>query len=184
MNINKINPISSAYNKSAFQDKSNKKQTFSDTVLSKRAAQVSDMQKQLDDMNKDRIKSSIYNKMLAGGELTDDELKHLQSTDIELYNQAVKIKNERIAYRKALENCRTKEDVEKLHNMQMQGFINKARAISTNSNISKERKQQLLDYNEMHRNALINVYTKFLDTQKFRKLPDIALGARETAEEK
>jgi len=71
--------------------------------------------KQNNEIKKATTLECITNKMKFGKRLTRDEMEFLKIHNPELYSKAVKIEMEREEYRRALRNCKTKEEARNLH---------------------------------------------------------------------
>lgn len=95
-------------------------------------------------MRESNVISTIDGKLQAGQKITDEELEYLRVNSPDLYKKAVEAAMEREQYKKALEKCRTKEDVERLNSNKMQGFLSETKAIRGNPNIPQGKKLDLL----------------------------------------
>ena len=114
--------------------------------------------------------SSIYGKLMSGQELSPSELEYLRKHSPDLYEKAVKIKQERAEYKRELANCRSKEDVERLRQSKLLGFASEARAISR-AKIPPEEKREKLEFLTMRMNAVLNEHHKFTQSAEYQKLP-------------
>ena len=133
--------------------------------------QMKQMREEAARIRKSNIISSIDAKLKGGGELTSDELEYLKENSPELYREAVEIARERQAYKKALENCRTKEDVAKLNSNKMNSALNLARTISSNANIPKIKRQQLMEKILKTVMGIQAEHVKFIKTPRYTDLP-------------
>lgn len=64
---------------------------------------------------KDNKMSSIRNLLNAGKRLTGDEKEYLRKHDHELYQQAMAIEEEQRSFKRAMERCKTKDEVNNLY---------------------------------------------------------------------
>lgn len=110
-------------------------------------------------------------KLKSGGELTDEELEYLKTKNPELYNKAIEIKRERAAYKKQLENCKTKEDVEELRANKLQRFTSEIKSIKSNPNIGEGKKLELIEQIGRRFMGIMNEHNKFVGTTKYKELP-------------
>jgi len=132
---------------------------------------IADMKKRLAEMEKSNKISSIDAKLKAGKRLSASEMDFLRKNVPELYKKAVQIEKEREEYRRALENCRTKEDVARLNMSRMQQFLTEAKAISSNPNIPEAKKQELLEFIAMRVMATMSEHTEFINSPEYQALP-------------
>lgn len=116
--------------------------------------------------------ATIHGKLMTGAKLTKEELEYVREKNPEMYEQAVKAEREREQYKKELENCRTKEDVERLHQRKLHQFATEAKAISSNPNIPKAKKIELLQTLNMRMNATLDERAAFMNTKEYFQLPE------------
>lgn len=129
------------------------------------------LQEQLESTNKSNILAAIDGKLKAGGELTKEELEYLKANNPQLYEEAMEIKREREAYKHALKNCKTKDEVERLNTNKMNQFLSQAKTISSNPNLSKGEKKAQLE-KILRRVMGIRVeHNRFIQTKEFQDLP-------------
>jgi len=125
-----------------------------------------------EDQRRSQAIASIHGKMMAGKELSKDEMEYLRANNPELYQKAVDIQKERELYKQELASCRSKEDVEKLKQRRLHQFASEAKAISSNPNIPKAKKLELLEFLTMRMNGIINDHAKFIESREYQALPD------------
>ena len=104
--------------------------------------------KQNNEMKKATTLECITNKIKFGKRLTRDEMEFLKIHNPELYARAVKIEMEREEHRRALKNCKTKEEARNLN-------------IATAFN-KKDVELKL---------ALFDEFTEFVKSSEFDELP-------------
>ena len=119
------------------------------------------LNKQLNETNKANSLKRIENKLRSGDRLSVTEKKYLRDNAPDLYEKAVKIEREREDYRKALERCKTKEEAHALHLSTMQMHISEALAISGNSSIPKEQKEEQMAFAGMKIAAANKEYAEY-----------------------
>ena len=101
------------------------------------------IQQQVDeDRGKDKLRS-IKAKLEAGGKLTGEERKYLQSKDPEAYQELEDQEREQKEYERALKRCKTKEDVQRLKASRVGAALTKLKAIENNPNIPLEKKLKI-----------------------------------------
>jgi len=132
---------------------------------------ITQLKEQAENLRKSNLKSSIDGKLKAGLSLTTGELDYIRSNEPDLYQKALEIERERKQYRKELESCKTKEDVERLKSRKMQGFITEANSIKSNPNIPIEKKIERLEQISRRMMAINNEHGSFIKTTKYAKLP-------------
>jgi hypothetical protein len=126
--------------------------------------------KQIEDSQKQWRIYSIVSKLKSGMKLSGSDMEYLKTHAPALYEEAVKIEKEREEYRRELEQCRTKEEVQRLNTQKMQQYLSEAKAIS-NSNIPAEKKQEMLDVICMRMAAIRNEHNEFIQTPEYQMLP-------------
>lgn len=133
--------------------------------------QIEQFKRQMEDIRKGKAMASIDGKLMAGGLLTDDELEYLRINNPELYQKAVEIRREREQYKKELQNCKTKDDVEKLNTRKMQGFVSEVHTINANPNITSGKKRELLEQITRRMMGVMSEHTTFIKSKEYSHLP-------------
>lgn len=152
----------------AFQsNRINKKEKENLTPIEREIQDIKD--KILENKKADKI-SSIDNKLKSGEELTKEEIEYLKKENPELYDEFVEIKKEREKYKKELEQCRTKEDVEKLRNDKMQEFNFKLTSIER-SGLSQTQKKESFEKLQRRFMGIFSEHNKFTESEKYQELP-------------
>jgi hypothetical protein len=134
--------------------------------------QIAAFKQQLKEHKQAQTMSGIQGKMKAGLRLSANEMEYLRANAPLEYEKAKQIEREREEYKRELERCRTKEDVDKLNQRKMQQFVTEARAVSHNPNIPHEKKQELLEFIGMRMMATMNEHYRFIKTPEYKELPD------------
>lgn len=153
------------------QRKQNATLPQSDEVRMEHQRQIDQISEDLKAFQEDNKLSAIDAKLRAGDELTDDELEYLKQKNPDLYQKAIEIKQERKEYKKELEQCKTKDEVEELQSRKMQQFMVEIKAIKKTPNISEEKKKELLEQISRRIMGIYKEYTKFVNSDEYKKLP-------------
>lgn len=132
---------------------------------------IASLQKQAEDVRKSNIISNIDGKLKAGAEITDDELEYLRVNSPELYKKALEVKREREEYKRELERCRTKEDVERLNARKLQNFMSETNSIRANPNIGEGKKVELLEQILRRMTGIQSEHKAFLKSKSYSDLP-------------
>lgn len=114
---------------------------------------------------------SVHQKLMAGKPLSDEDLAWLKENDPIQYQKALLIKAEREAYKKELERCRSKEEVQKLKQRKMEQFVAEANSIQSSS-MSQDDKIKAMQFLEMRRAAIENEHKTFVETERYKLLPE------------
>lgn len=114
---------------------------------------------------------SAFLKMKMGHPLSDNEMKLLAKHAPELYKKAVQIKQEREQYRKELEQCQSKEDVQKVRERKFMQFSAEVSAIQ-HSSMSKADKMAAMEFIAMRMTNVENEMQSFMATSRYQRLPE------------
>ena len=147
-----------------------KKQAIKQEEKSPKQQQIEQIGRDMAQIRESNKIAALDGKLKGGGELSDEELAYLKEKNPELYQKAVEIKEERKAYRKELENCRSKEDVEKLHTRKLQHFAAQTKTIRENSNISDGKKREMLEQVLRRMAGIAAEHAKFIASEKGRAI--------------
>ena len=129
------------------------------------------LQDQLESTNKSNILAAIDGKLKAGGELTKEELEYLKVHNPKLYEEAMEIKREREAYKHALKNCKTKDEVERLNTNKLNQFLGEAKAIRNNPNLPKGVKVAQLEKILRRVMGIQTEHNRFIQSKAYQDLP-------------
>ncbi len=146
------------------------------------AKQIQKYKEDLQKMRESRQMSSIDAKLKAGGLLTPEEITYLQQKCPQKYKEYVELKNEREAYKRQMESCKTKEDVEKLKMAKMNGFLAEAKSVKNNPNIPEGQKRALMEKILRRTMGIQDEYMEFVRSGKYKALPTEEELAEETKE--
>ncbi len=139
--------------------------------MSPQERQIQQYKEDLEKMREGRQMSDIDTKLKSGGTLTPEEITYLQRNCPEKYKEYVEIKNEREAYKRQMESCKTKEDVEKLKMNKMSSFLAEAKSVMNNPNIPKGKKLGLMEKILRRVMGMEKEYVKFVNSGRYQSLP-------------
>lgn len=122
------------------------------------------------DMSKQAKLKAITAKLKGGMRLTPSELAYVKETNPELYQKIQELENERAAYKKKLENCKTKDEVSAIQAEELGKLANEAQTISNNPNIPLSKKIELMDGIQMRVGALQDEHTTFVKSENYQRL--------------
>ena len=116
--------------------------------------------------------ADLYAKIQSGSELTNEEMEFLRKNNPDLYS---KLRNQEIedeAFKKKLENCKSKEDVQKAKLDKMNQALSKMKTVSNNPNISDD--QKLAIFSEVNAEVLRcnKITDEFIQSGDYSRLPD------------
>ena len=139
--------------------------------MSPQERQIQRYKEDIERMREGRQMSDIDAKLKAGGTLTPEEITYLQRNCPEKYKEYVEIRNEREAYKRQMESCKTKEDVEKLKMNKMSSFLAEAKSVMNNPNIPKGKKLGLMEKILRRVMGIEKEYVKFVNSGRYKNLP-------------
>lgn len=146
------------------------------------ARQIQKYKEDLQQMRESRQMASIDAKLKAGGLLTPEEITYLQQKCPQKYKEYMELKNERETYKRQMESCKTKEDVEKLKMAKMNGFLAEAKSVKNNPNIPKGQKKAIMEKILRRTMGIQDEYMEFVRSGKYQALPTEEELAEETKE--
>lgn len=133
--------------------------------------QLQDFKEQAEQMRKSQKHANIDAKLAAGEELTPEEIEYLRQNNPQALKDYEDTQKERESYKRALRNCRTKEEVERLKYTKMGQFMAEAKKISSNACIPKGKKVALLKRILQQATAVEDEHREFLKTSRYASLP-------------
>ena len=133
--------------------------------------QLQDFREQAEQMRKSQKHANIDAKLAAGEELTPEEIEYLRQNNPQALKDYEDTQRERESYKRALRNCRTKEEVERLKYTKMGQFMAEAKKISSNACIPKGKKVALLKRILQQATAVEDEHKEFLKTSRYASLP-------------
>ena len=129
-------------------------------------------QQEADDIRENRKPAGIDAKLEAGETLTPEEIDYLRKNNPEALKEYEEIQRERESYRKALQRCRSKEEVERLKMTKTSQFMAATKDISNNANIPKGEKIKLLKKILMKEAGVDVEHNEFIKTLQYVQLPE------------
>lgn len=133
--------------------------------------QLQDFREQAEQMRKSQKHANIDAKLAAGDKLTPEEIEYLRQNNPQALRDYEETQRERENYKRALRNCRTKEEVERLKYAKMGQFMAEAKKISSNACIPKGKKVALLKRILQQATAVEDEHKEFLKTSRYAGLP-------------
>lgn len=133
--------------------------------------QLQDFREQAEQMRKSQKHANIDAKLAAGEELTPEEIEYLRQNNPQALKDYEDTQKERESYKRALRNCRTKEEVERLKYTKMGQYMAEAKKISSNACIPKGKKVALLKRILQQATAVEDEHKEFLKTSRYASLP-------------
>ncbi|MCM1568969.1 MAG: hypothetical protein NC081_05920 [Roseburia sp.] len=88
--------------------------------------------------------ASLDAKLKSGAKLTPEEIEYLRRNSPETLKEYEEAQRERENYKRQLRNCDSKEETQQLKLSKMGQFLSRCKEISTNPNIPKSKKLELL----------------------------------------
>ncbi len=131
---------------------------------------VSAFLKSDNDFFKTKKIEDIKNKMKSGKRLSHDEKEFLRINDPALYEKAIKIEKERDEFRRALANCKTKEEAMRLKTSKSLELKTEADAMSVKSKDGKELGD--LDFIAMRMMAIFDEFADFVKSEEYSDIPN------------
>ncbi len=141
------------------------------TEMTAEERQLQDFREQAEQMRKSQKHANIDAKLAAGEELTPEEIEYLRQNNPQALKDYEDTQRERENYKRALRNCRTKEEVERLKYTKMGQFMAEAKKISSNACIPKGKKVALLKKILQQATAVEDEHKEFLKTSRYASLP-------------
>lgn len=138
--------------------------------------------KDLAEMRKNNKMSAIASKVNSGDELSAEDLDYLRQNSPELYQEYLEIQREKEAYKKQLENCKTKEEVERLQFTKLSECLSSVKNISSNANIPDSTKMALLGKILGKILAMREVQLEFERSLTYQSLEEEKVEETETSE--
>ena len=132
---------------------------------------IAQLQKQNAEAEKNARLTRIDNKMKTGEKLSSSDMEYLRKHSPTMYEKAVKIAREREEYRKALENCKTKEEAHQLNMSRMGQLLSEAKAVANNPNIPEDKKLELMEEIAGRAMAMSSEFAEFIVKEKYASLP-------------
>ena len=129
-------------------------------------------QEQISQMHESNFQQELQAKLVSGQELTPEEEQYLEKVNPDALKEHEKLKEEVAAYRKQLQNCRTKKDVEKLKLYKMGQFMSEVKTVSNDPHIPKAKKKALLEQILKRTYAIEKEHNDYTKTPEYQTKPD------------
>lgn len=129
-------------------------------------------QQQISQMHESNFQQELQAKLDSGQELTPEEEQYLEKVNPDALKEHEKLKEEVAAYRKQLQNCRTKKDVEKLKLYKMGQFMSEVKTISNDPLIPKAKKKAMLEQILKRTYAIEKEHNDYTKTPEYQAKPD------------
>lgn len=143
---------------------------------------LQNFQEQAEEIQKSRENAKISAKIKSGGTLTPEEEQYLKQNNPGALKEYEEIKKERESYERQLENCRTKEETERLKLQKMGSFLAQAKSISNNPYIPKGKKAALLGKILAQVTNVAQAHEEFVRSAAYQNLPSEEELAEEAKE--
>jgi len=144
------------------------------------SAAKSEDSKRADDFIIAKRIEDIKNKMKAGRRLSHDEKEFLRIHSPDLYEKAMKIERERDEFRRALANCKTKEEARRLQTSKALEL--QAEAQASAANLKNGNGKDESEFIAMRMMAIFDEYADFAKTKEYEELENEYEEMREEAE--
>ena len=129
-------------------------------------------QEQISQMHESNFQQELQAKLDSGQELTPEEEQYLEKVNPDALKEQEKLKEEVAAYRKQLQNCRTKKDVEKLKLYKMGQFMSEVKTVSNDPHIPKAKKKAMLEQILKRTYAIEKEHNDYTKTPEYQAKPD------------
>lgn len=103
----------------------------------------------------------IRNKLKAGKRLSTSELQYLRESAPDLYEQAARIDQQQKAFERALKQCRTEEEVNRVLTSQMQITSGMVPAVHAQQNGEEQARVSDAEFSEMYTAAIERTHRSF-----------------------
>ena len=133
---------------------------------------IQEFEKQLKDLRHSAMISSIRSKAMSGTRLSPDEKAYLRKHDPEQYDKVVRAERERDDFKKRLQRCRSKEEVEQVKQQKMSMFCSEVSAVSNNAAIPDAKMQEIIEGICMRMAGVLKEDAAYRASSEYQSLPD------------
>ncbi len=147
------------------------KERYGNTQQGRDALGILQFREQMEQINQNRDRAAIDAKLQSGTELTPEEIAYLKAHDPQAYNAYEEMKLKQKAYEKQLENCETKEEVEKVKQVKMGEFLAQVKEVANNSVIPEGQKLAMIEKIHAEAKNIEKTHEKFVKTAFYASLP-------------
>lgn len=116
----------------------------------------------------------IHTKLEAGGKLTPEERRYLQSRDPEAYQKLRSAEQEQKAFQQKLRQCRTKEEAQRLKMTYINSSLITVKSVENNSAIPKAKKLEIFMQEKQRCDRIEESAREFVRRGDYDKLPSEA----------
>lgn len=146
--------------------------------------QIDAFQEDLERMRGSNDYAMVYNKLKSGKKLSPEEVEYLQKNNPQAYADYKIAQAEKEAFKKKLRNCKTKDEVRELKVSEMGNYLAQAKTVSSNPNIPKSKKLEILGRIMSRVMGLEEVYQEFVKSPNYTELDETRLEKKEETTEK
>jgi len=168
MYFNGIGRITDFIKTAQFEQKWQQKKIEISAANSKSGNKVSAFLNSDNDWIKTKRIEDIKNKMKSGRRLSHEEKEFLRIHAPALYEKAIKIEKERDEFRRALANCKTKEEAMRLKTSKSLELKTEADAMSCKT---KDGEQGDMEFIIMRMMAISDEFTNFIKSKEYADIP-------------
>jgi hypothetical protein len=170
MYFNGIGRITDYIKTAQFEQKWQQKKIEISATNSKNSNKVSAFLNPDNDWIKTKRIEDINNKMNSGRRLSHDEKEFLRIHAPDLYEKAVKIEKERDEFRRALSNCKTKEEAMRLKTLKCMELKTELEAMSCK--FKGGEKQGDEEFIIMRMMAIFDEFAEFIKSEEYEDIPN------------
>lgn len=184
--ISVVGTISGSVNMAVMNSKwQQKKQNINDgrKELTAQERELQFYQQQSDSIRESKTPANIDAKLASGAKLTPEEIQYLRKNAPQALKEYEDLQREKAGYKKQLQNCKSKEEVEKLKMNKMGEFLSATKKIANNPHIPKGTKVQMLKKILKQVAGINDVHEEFLQSAKYQSLPEKAIEEDKEKEE-
>lgn len=155
-----------------------------ETAKTPEQLQIEAFQEDLKRMRESDDYAMIYNKIKSGKKLSPEEVEYLQRENPQAYADYKIAQAEKEAFKKKLRNCKSKEEVRELKVTEMGNYLAQAKTVSSNPNIPKSKKLEILGRIMSRVMGLEEVYQEFVKSAEYTDMEETRLDNTEETKEK
>lgn len=130
------------------------------------------------DMRESKSQDAIDAKLMSGEKLTQEEIEYLRRTNPQALKDYEDQQLERASYKKRLQSCKSKEEVERVKTLKMGEALASCKKIANDANIPKSEKKRLLEELVMKTTGIGKDHNEFLQSSRYASLPETDDEAR------
>lgn len=155
-----------------------------ETAKTPEQLQIEAFQEDLERMRENDDYAVIYNKLKSGKKLSPKEVEYLQKNNPQAYADYKIAQAEKEAFKKKLRNCKSKEEVRELKVTEMGNYLAQAKTVSSNPNIPKGKKLEILGKIMGRVMGIEEVYQEFVKSTEYTGLENTRLENTDETKEK